>query len=126
MTKEIVHALNEINLSLYELVHLAAKSNETLEDLDQTMKHGHFNTSVAIEEMAGAIHAELKQDVEERQSWSLNAAIRALVKHCQHIQDCEACIYYDQNKKPGGLIDIDKGCRIRAPFDWDIPQEDLT
>lgn len=101
MTKEIVHALNEINLSLYELTTAERNNGTTLMDVSE----------------------RLREVSEQKERNTLNTSIRTLVRFCCE-RDCNRCIYH----KAGANINCGtgEGCVLNAPFTWEIPQEDLT
>lgn len=113
MTKEIVHALNEINLSLYELTAAERNNGATLKALAE------FTREVADNVLQ--VGSQYSEEAEERNT--LNTAIGTLVRFCCK-SDCNRCIYHkagtDVNCATG------EGCILNAPFTWVIPQEDLT
>ena len=101
MTKEIVHALNEINLSLYELTAAESNNGRALMDVSE----------------------RLREVSEQKERNTLNTSVRTLVEFCCE-RACYGCIYHkavaDLNSETG------EGRVLHAPFTWEIPQEDLT
>jgi hypothetical protein len=112
MTKEIVHALNEINLSLYELTAAERNNGTTLKAV-----------AAFTREVADNVLQVGSQYAEEEERRTLNTSIRTLVRFCCE-RDCNRCIYH----KAGANINCGtgEGCVLHAPFTWEIPQEDLT
>lgn len=109
MTKEIVHALNEINLSLYELTAEAHNNAATLKAVAE------FTREVADNVLqVGSQCAD-----EEEESRSLNTSVRTLVQFCCQA-DCNRCLYH----KSDAIVDCETGagCVLKAPFTWEIPQ----
>lgn len=104
MTKEIVHALNEINLSLYELTAAERNNGTTLMDVSE----------------------RLREVSEQKERNTLNTSIRTLVRFCCE-RDCNRCIYHKAGtNKNSATGEAEKVCVLNEPFTWAIPQEDLT
>lgn len=100
MTKEIVHALNEIKRSLYELTAAERNNGMTLMDVSEC----------------------LRKVSEQKERNTLNTSIRTLVSFCCE-RDCNRCIYHKADAYINSATG--EGCVLNAPFTWTIPQEDL-
>ena len=94
MTKEIVHALNEINLSLYELTAAERNNGRALMDVSD----------------------HLRKAAEQEERNTLNTSVRTLVRFCCE-RTCYGCIYH----KAGAELNSEtgEGCVINAPFTWE-------